>query len=303
MKKGLFVAFTVIILVLFAFIFYLLFDKSYTVVFNLDNGTSITLESVHSGGKIDKPAEPVKDGYKFVGWYDGEEEFDFTKKITSNTVITAKWIIPEPDKWTVTFNTDGGTTIPSQTIVDKEKAVAPTTPTKTGYDFVRWEVDGEAFSFETEITKNITVKAIWEVEKVKYTVTFDSKGGSSVASVKVKDGSALAKPTNPSRSGYTFAGWTLNGSAYNFNSAVTKNITLTATWKAVVITYTYKFVKIEESVANEYRLYVTTSGGTVVSGSCTITYTSGTSATKSIPSSGLVINKDVISKVTNCKKG
>ena len=64
----------------------------------------------------------------------------------------------------------------------------------------------------------------------KVLVSFDSNGGSSVASQAVTSGATATQPTTPTRSGYTFNGWTLNGSAYDFASAVTSDITLVASW-------------------------------------------------------------------------
>ena len=78
----------------------------------------------------------------------------------------------------------------------------------------------------------------------KYTVTFDSKGGTSVASQKVESGKKATKPTNPTKDGYTFVEWTLNEKAYDFNTAVTKDITLVAVWKE------NKFVQYEYSKEN-----------------------------------------------------
>ena len=65
----------------------------------------------------------------------------------------------------------------------------------------------------------------------KYTVSFNSDGGSGVSSQTITHGGTASKPSNPSRSGYSFVNWYLNGSVYNFSSAVTSNITLTASWQ------------------------------------------------------------------------
>ncbi|MBQ7219668.1 MAG: InlB B-repeat-containing protein, partial [Synergistaceae bacterium] len=76
-----------------------------------------------------------------------------------------------------------------------------------------------------------------------YTVTFDSKGGSAVASqtLKFKYGETVkaTKPAAPTRANYDFVEWQLNGTAYDFNTAVTGNITLTAKWTATEYTITY----------------------------------------------------------------
>lgn len=63
-----------------------------------------------------------------------------------------------------------------------------------------------------------------------YTVTFDSDGGSAVSSVTVNAGDSITAPQDPTRRGYLFQSWQLDGEDFNFNSTITKNITLKATW-------------------------------------------------------------------------
>lgn len=64
----------------------------------------------------------------------------------------------------------------------------------------------------------------------QYTVTFNTDGGSTIAPIQVIDGSPVARPTDPTKAGYTFAEWQLDGSEYDFSNAVTGNITLNAVW-------------------------------------------------------------------------
>lgn len=68
-------------------------------------------------------------------------------------------------------------------------------------------------------------------EVVKYTVTFDSAGGSAVAPIEVESGKVVAAPEEPEKSGYTFLEWRIGDEKYDFASAVTKDITLKAAWK------------------------------------------------------------------------
>ena len=66
-----------------------------------------------------------------------------------------------------------------------------------------------------------------------YTVSFDSQGGSAVASVEVRHGQKVAKPADPTRSGYAFGGWYTDAActaAYNFSSGVTEDLILYAKW-------------------------------------------------------------------------
>ena len=67
-----------------------------------------------------------------------------------------------------------------------------------------------------------------------YTVSFNSYGGSSVESQVVKKGETATMPENPTKEGYEFVGWELNGYAYDFGSPITKDITLVARWQEEV---------------------------------------------------------------------
>ena len=69
---------------------------------------------------------------------------------------------PVAEKYTVSFDTNGGSSISSQQVVKGSYATKPSNPTKTGYNFVEWQLNGKTFSFTTPITSNITLKAIWE---------------------------------------------------------------------------------------------------------------------------------------------
>ena len=87
-------------------------------------------------------------------------------------------------------------------------------------------------------------KILLSEAKNYYTVTFDSNGGSAVTAQSIEAGQKATKPTDPTKDGYDFKGWTLSGSAYDFNTAVNGNITLVATWEqqqVVPTTYTVSF--------------------------------------------------------------
>lgn len=142
-------------------------------------------------------------------------------------------------QYTVTFNSNGGSNIDTRTVV--AGYVLPTssyTPTRSGYTFVGWYTDSaltSPFSFSTPINSNMTLYAKWSQDNVAqtYTVSFQSNGGKSVDSQSVKSGSYATKPSDPTRSGYNFAGWyTESGlvNSYNFSTPVTSNITLYAKW-------------------------------------------------------------------------
>ena len=220
----------------------------YKVTFNVDG--EITTIDVLSGNQATKPANPTKEGYTFLGWYLDDEAFDFTTPITSDITLVARFSENEeqPDepavkKYTVTFDSNGGSKVASKTVNEGSTVSKPANPTRSGYTFVGWQLNGKDYNFSTKVTSNITLVAKWEKNPAvkKYTVTFDSNGGSKVASKTVNEGSTVSKPANPTRSGYTFVGWQLNGKDYNFSTKVTSNITLVAKWEKNPSIYTMTY--------------------------------------------------------------
>ena len=75
----------------------------------------------------------------------------------------------------------------------------------------------------------------------KFTVTFDTDGGSAIKSVKVKENETVTKPTDPTKDGYNFLGWYLDNKEYDFNTKVTKDIILVASWSKITDQYNIKF--------------------------------------------------------------
>ena len=142
-------------------------------------------------------------------------------------------------KYEVRFESNGGSFIKTQTIKKSDTATKPEDPTKTGYEFDNWYLDNEIFDFTTPITKDITLVAKWvknideTIEGGNFTIKFDSNGGSDVSSVKVGKNNLIKKPTDPTRNGYEFVSWQLNGKDFDFNTKITKDITLVAKWKKV----------------------------------------------------------------------
>ena len=200
--------------------------EKFVVKFDSDGGTTISNQVVDKGSKVIEPTTPTREGYTFVEWQLDGKAYDFNSSVESNIELKAKW---EKNEYTVTFNSDGGTSVKSQTIYEGSKATKPANPTREGYTFVEWQLDGKTYDFNTKVTKDITLKAVWKEIK-SYTVSFNSDGGTSVKSQTIYEGSKATKPANPTKEGYNFDGWTLNGNNYDFNTAVNGNITLVARW-------------------------------------------------------------------------
>ena len=101
--------------------------------------------------------------------------------------------------------------------------------------------EGTATITITTADGNFTDTCVVTVSPTTYTVTFDSAGGSAVTAQNIEAGQKATKPTDPTKAGYDFKGWTLNGSAYDFNTAVNGDITLVATWEQQPAGHTHDY--------------------------------------------------------------
>ena len=136
----------------------------------------------------------------------------------------------------ITFDTDGGNTILTQLVNKNNTVIKPENPVKNGYEFVEWQLNGKTYQFDTPVTSNLTLKAIWLENKkveIKHIVTFNSNGGTKIKKQTVLDGKFAQEPKDPVKKGQIFMGWTLDGEQFDFNSAITNDITLDANWAAV----------------------------------------------------------------------
>lgn len=142
-------------------------------------------------------------------------------------------------KYDVVFDSDGGSVVETQKVKKDSTAVRPNDPVKAGYKFDNWYLNDVVFDFSTKIVKNVTLKAKWIKDSgtgavsTKYIVRFDSNGGSSVSSIEVDENGLVSRPNDPTRDGYKFISWQLNGKDYDFSTRVNGNLTLTAKWEKV----------------------------------------------------------------------
>lgn len=267
--------------------------ETITVTFDTDGGSSIKAQTVEKGKAATKPANPTRTGYRFKEWTLDGKVFNFSTKLDKNVTLKAVW--EKIEYVTVTFNTDGGSSVKEQTIEKGKVATKPADPTRSGYKFKGWELNGTTYNFSSAVNTNITIKAVWEkVETV--TVTFNTDGGSNVKEQTIEKGKTATKPTNPTKAGYTFAGWTLNGAAYNFSSAVNNNITLKATWTQK--TFTAKVTKVDDYSTDRYITIYQEGSAITVSG---IYYTNGTRIPTAASGNKLTVAAAEITGVTTIK--
>ena len=134
----------------------------------------------------------------------------------------------------MSFVSNQGTAVNAITAQPGTAVSAPTNPTRTGYTFAGWFSDEAlttSYTFTTMPSQSTTLYAKWTINQ--YTITFDSNDGTSVTAITQNFGTAVSAPTNPTRTGYTFAGWFSDEAlttAYSFTTMPSQATTLYAKW-------------------------------------------------------------------------
>lgn len=148
-------------------------------------------------------------------------------------------------QYTVSFDSDGGSQVAAQTVTEGKTATVPPSPTKTGFVFAGWHLDGELWVFgEDGVSRNITLKAKWIEEKNAEFVSFNSDGGSKVASGVILESGKIEAPQTPTKPGYDFVGWYLGEAKWDFeNGTATEGMELKAKWTLASFTITYDLGK------------------------------------------------------------
>lgn len=192
---------------------------------------------VEENGKLERPTDPEKKDMVFVGWYtDSEfkEPYNFDSSVTSNLKLYAKFeAAAAVETQTVTFMKDAETPYDTSVVKKGNTVGVPAKPTNDGYSFGGWYTDVNcttAYDFNTSVNEDITLYAKW---LAKYTVSFDTDGGSTVESQTVVTGNKATKPaSNPTKDGYNFKGWykdSAHTNEFDFeNDTITENTTIYA---------------------------------------------------------------------------
>ena len=253
----------------------------YQISFDTDGGSYINNLVFESGEAVTPPDNPVKDGYTFAGWSPELPEtmpagnfavkalwiknsyrisfdpangtvkqdlyFEFSKPVTlppepekegftficwspalpgtmpaDNLSVTAQW---ERNRYSVIFDTDGGSYMDPYTDYYGESVQAPEHPVKEGYSFIGWFPDLP----KTIPAHDTRVTALWV--KNSYTVSFYTDGGSAVDPVTIEFSEPVALPDSPVKEGYSFNGWETDLPGRTFpNTMPSRDFTATALW-------------------------------------------------------------------------
>ena len=194
-------------------------------------GSAVTDMKPHNNILTLRGALFTRAGYTQVGWSTvdgGEKVYDFKDIYTKNEALTL-YPVWNTNKYTITFDTNGGSEIAPITQDYGTEITAPANPTRKGYTFKGWDKEIP----ETMPAENITVKAQWEINQ--YTITFDTNGGSEIAPITQDYGTKITAPDNPTRKGYTFKGWDREIP----KTMPAENITVKAQWEINQYTITF----------------------------------------------------------------
>lgn len=217
--------------------------NTYNITYNLYGGANDEFNP--STYTIESETITLKDasrtGYTFSGWYDAETGGNKVTSIingsTGNVILHARWTA---NTYTVTYdgNEGGAPTSASKTVTYDDTYGELATVSRTGYTFKGWFTaasgGSEVKAIDTvKITADTTLHAQWTINQ--YTITFESNGGSSIDAIIQNYGTAVTAPTAPTKTGYTFNGWSPAVPA----TMPTENVTLTAQWTPSTYNITY----------------------------------------------------------------
>lgn len=140
-----------------------LLKVKYNVEF--DTGENVLNLEVTDGDFVQKPNDPLKKGYKFLGWYNDENQYDFKTPVKNSMTLKARW--KKVNEYTITFNSNGGSKIEPIKVLEGSKIDKPVDPVKKQYSFIAWYHDGKKFDFNQEIDKSIVLNAMWKKNIIK----------------------------------------------------------------------------------------------------------------------------------------
>lgn len=185
--------------------------------------------------------------HKFLGWFteaEGGEAVTEDTVVTSNMKVYAQW---DATKFTLTFDTQGGDPVESQTVEIGDAVKKLPTPVREGYTFLGWfdaAEGGNPVKSIDAMTGDVTLYAQWEKkedpteptdpDKETFTLTFDAQGGTTVKAQKVEEGAAVTNLPKTEREGYKFLGWfdaAEGGNRVTRINAMSGDMTLYAQWK------------------------------------------------------------------------
>ena len=221
-------------------------STTYFIFFDSNGGSTIKAQEVYIGRKAIEPEKPTHNNCStFTGWYTEpslRNLYDFNNAIKNNLTLYAGWDNCSnyvPVKYKVSFQTNGGVGVSTQSVSKASTAFKPQDPTKTNCTFKGWYKDSKLknkYNFNSAVNNDLTLYAKWSCKtnkKTYNTVSFVTNTKSKISPQKILKGSKVNEPFVSKITNCTLDGWYKDSkfkNRYNFNDKVTKNITLYAKW-------------------------------------------------------------------------
>ncbi|MDR1129259.1 MAG: InlB B-repeat-containing protein, partial [Treponema sp.] len=157
----------------------------HTITFDSHEGSAVTPITANTGTPVDKPTDPTRTDYSFLGWFDAESGgglYPWPHTLTANVTMHAQWqdsSQPPPTQYIITFDSHSGSAVPSIPANVNTAVNKPTDPTRTGYSFQGWfsaATGGTEYAWPHTLTGDITMHAHWMA--ISYTVVYNANSGS-----------------------------------------------------------------------------------------------------------------------------
>ena len=238
--------------------------NQYNVTWIFENGDEAQVDKYNFNAAVTKPADPKKTGYTFAGWKDNAGNSyavgaNVPAMIAEDVTYTAQWTINQYD---VTWIFDNGTANQVDEYDFNEAVTKPADPEKTGYTFAGWKDNaGNSYAVGANvpamIAEDVTYTAQWTINQYDVTWIFDNGTANQVDEYDFEE--AVIKPTDPKKTGHTFAGWlsstgTLYGVGVEVPAMGAADVTYTAQWDidSHVVTWLNEDGSTFDSASYEY---------------------------------------------------
>ena len=210
--------------------------NTYTLNFSTDGGDVIPSKPVTYQEAIVLPNDPVKQGYTFNGWFTDENlstSYQPQTMPSRDLTLFAKWTI---NQYQIQFNFNNDSSIATSTFTYQEVMPAFTTPVKEGHTFMGWFLDAnlsEPFALETMPAQDIQLYAKWAINAYALSYVSDHLN-QAILSTTVVYGQPPLLPIPPTREGYNFLGWSVDGVLVSEGWTMpSKDVVLTAVWEGL----------------------------------------------------------------------
>ena len=225
--------------------------ETYVLTFETGGGSKINSLTVEAGTTVYLGDYlPTWEGYAFCWWYSDKNLTNVISyvTITEDTTVYAKW---DAVKYTLIFETNGGSTINALTAAPGAAvSLGQYVPVKEGYAFAGWYADKALTTAVSSVTlsADTTVYAKWDA--AKYTLTFETNGGSTINSLPVSSEVTVSLTQYiPTKAGYQFGGWYSDKALTKPVSEIklTGDVTVYAKWTEQPAVSVFPFTDVKEN--------------------------------------------------------